>query len=405
MLSAKKVAQLARRPGRHLDAFGLYLQVKSLSNVSWVLRYERGGRSHMFGLGPYHTVGLAEARVRARAARLQLLDGLDPIEEKRRARAELALTSARAMTFAQAASEYVTGQSEKWRSPKSRRFFEFNMETYANPVIGALPVAAIDTALVMKVIEPLWKTKTVTAARLRGQIEATLDWARVRGYRSGDNPARWKGYLDKLLPSKSARKVVHLAALPYAEVAAFVAELRTQNGIAARALEFAILTAARTGEVIGARWSEMDLLAGTWIVPAARMKSGKEHRVPLSRRALELLRGLPREADFVFIGARKDRSLSPMAMSNLLRRCGSSNRRSSSATVHGFRSSFRDWAAETTSFPNHVVEKALAHQIASAVESAYRRGDLFVKRRELMEAWAEFCANGADNSVVSFRVA
>jgi integrase len=300
------------------------------------------------------------------------------------------------MTFASAASEYLASHSDRWK-PKQRRFFEFNMATYANPVIGALPVAGIDTTLIMKVIEPLWRTKTVTASRLRGQIEAVLDWAKVRGYRSGDNPAKWKGHLDKLLPSKSAKKVEHLAALPYADMATFVAELRTTDGIAAKALEFTILTAARTNEAIGSRWSEMDLTAGTWTVPKERMKGGREHRIPLSRRAIELLRGLPREGDLVFIGARAGRGLSPMAMANLLRRMNGD------ATVHGFRSSFRDWAAEVTGFPNHVVEMALAHKIANGVEASYRRGDLFEKRRQLMAAWAGYC-DDVSGSVVPMRV-
>lgn len=388
MLNVKKVASLiATGRGRFHDGYGLNLIVHGPKNANWQLRYQIAGRERWLGLGPTHLVGIGEARARARKARLQLLDGLDPIEEKRKTRAATALSSARAMSFARSASEYLASHSDKWRSPKSRRFFEFNMKTYANPVLGELSVAGIDTTLVMKVIEPLWWTKTVTASRLRGQIEAVLDWARVRGYRTGDNPAKWRGHLDKLLPSKSAKKVEHLAALPYSDMAAFITDLRTKDGIAARALEFTILTAARTGEVIGARWCEIDLGAGVWTVPASRMKGGREHRVPLSKRALELLRGLPRDGagDWVFIGTKAGRGLSPMAMANLLRRMNMG------ITTHGFRSTFRDWCAEVSSCPNHVVEMALAHKIGNAVEAAYRRGDLIEKRARLMADWAAFC--------------
>jgi integrase len=396
-LNVNKVADAIKAgSGRYHDGFGLNLVVTSPQSASWKLRYQIAGRERWLGLGPANLIGLAEARVRARAARLQLLDGFDPIEERRKTRTERALSSARAMTFAQAAREYFASHSDRWKQ-KQRRFFEYNMATYANPVLGELPVAAIEVGLVMKVIEPMWRAKTTTAKRLRAQIEAVLDWAKVRGYRSGDNPAKWRGHIDKLLPAPAAlAKVEHLAALPYVEVATFLDDLRTKDGLAAKALEFAILTAARTGEVIGAKWSEVDLTAGTWTVPKERMKGGREHRVPLSEGAIELLRGLPREADFVFIGTKAGRGLSPMAMANVLKRM------KPDITVHGFRSSFRDWAAETTNYPNHIVEMALAHKITNAVEAAYRRGDLFEKRRQLMAAWAAYC-DDVGGSVVPLR--
>jgi integrase len=252
-----------------------------------------------------------------------------------------------------------------------------------------LSVSAIDTGLVLKALEPIWLTKTETASRVRNRIEAVLDWATVRGYRAGDNPARWKGHLAEVLPARNAvTKVAHHAAMPIDELPAFMVELREVNGVAARALEFCILTAARTGEVIGARWEEIDLAAATWTVSAGRMKGGREHRSPLSSRAVELLRSLPREDGnpFVFIGRRAGAGFSDLALANVLKRMERAD-----ITVHGFRSTFRDWAAERTNFQNHIIEMALAHRISSQVEAAYRRGDLLAKRKQLMEAWTGFC--------------
>jgi integrase len=273
---------------------------------------------------------------------------------------------------------------------------------YVYPVFGELSVAAIDIGLVMKVIEPLWKAKTETGSRVRGRIESILDWARVRGFRSGENPARWRGHLDHLLPARSKlRRVKHFAALPYAEIGGFMAALRQQTSMGARALEFTILAAARTGEIIGATWDEIDLAARTWTIPGSRMKGGKEHKVPLSAAATAVLKDMAaiRHSEFVFPGARGGRPLSAMAMAMSLRRM-----RRDDLTTHGFRSTFRDWASERTSFPREVAEMALAHAIPSAVEAAYRRGDLFEKRRRLMEAWADFCTNPpAGRKVLSMR--
>ena len=386
-LTEKRIAKLIE-PGRYGDGHGLYLQVASKTNRSWLLRYERHGRERWLGLGPLHTVTLKEARERARNARQQLLDGVDPIEARKAERAARALEAARALTFEEAARQYFDQHERKWRNAKHRAQFLSTLKTYAFPTIGRLPVSAIDVGLVLKVIEPIWPTKTETANRVRGRIEAVLDWATVRNYRAGENPARWRGYLAEVLPARSEiQKTKHHPAMGYAQVPAFMAALKERAGVAARALEFAILTAARTGEVIGATWPEVDLVARVWTIPAGRIKNGREHRVPLSDRAIDVLRGLPREDNnpFVFIGLRTG-ALSNMALAAVLRRMGQDN-----VTVHGFRSTFRDWAAERTSYANHVVEMALAHVIGDKVEAAYRRGDLFAKRVRLMGDWARYC--------------
>jgi integrase len=287
---------------------------------------------------------------------------------------------------------YIAGYRAGWRNPKHASQWQATLATYAEPVIGGLSVQAVDTALVLKVLEPIWTVKPETAGRVRGRIESILDWAKVRGYRTGENPARWRGHLDKLLPARSkVRRVEHHAALPYAELPGFLVSLRQQAGIAARALEFAICTAARTGEVIGARWGEIDLLDKTWTLPATRMKAGKEHRVPLSARALAILKEMQahRHADnaFVFPGAKPGRPLSNMVFLMLLRRIGRGD-----VTAHGFRSTFRNWAAERTSFPAEVAEMALAHTVSDKTVAAYNRSDLFERRRRLMSAWTTFCA-------------
>jgi integrase len=392
-LTAKRVATLAKHPGRYHDGHGLILVVVNANNASWQLRFQRNGRERWFGLGPLHTVTLKDARERARAARLQILDGIDPIDARRTERAK----AGQVMTFKEGAEAYNALHEQKWRNEKHRKQFLASLACYAFPVLGNIAVSAIDTAAVLRVVEPIWLSKTETANRVRGRIESVLDWATVRGHRSGDNPARWKGHLAGVLPAPGAvARRSHYPALPWAQIAAFMAELRTRDGMPARALEFTILTAARTGEVVGARWSEIDLETHTWVIPSSRMKSRREHRVPLSPRAVELLSALYREDgnSRVFIGARTGAGLGNMAMPDVLQQMGRNE-----ATVHGFRSTFRDWAAEATAYPNHVVEQALAHTIGNAVEAAYRRGDLFEKRRHLMNDWAQFCGRpgaGAD---------
>jgi integrase len=361
----------------------------SETNRSWLLRYERHGRERWHGLGPVHTWSLKEARERARKARQQLGEGIDPIEAKRAARAAQALAEARALTFEAAATQYFDQYEKKWRNQKHRNQFLSTLRQYVFPKIGRLSVSDIDTGLVLKCVEPIWPDKTETANRVRGRIESVLDWATVRGYRVGDNPARWRGHLAEVLPAPGKiQKTNHHAALPYVELPAFMGELREREGIAARALEFTILTAARSGEVMSARWSEIDLKGKVWVLPPERMKAGREHKVPLSDTALALLRSLPREDgnEHVFIGTKTSGGLSHMAMNTTLRRM-----KRADITVHGMRSTFMDWAHERTAFPKPVIDMALAHTIGDQVEAAYRRGDLFDKRKRLMAEWARYC--------------
>jgi integrase len=388
-LTALKVER-AKEPGMYADGGGLYLQVTE-GGASWIYRYMLAGRAREMGVGPLALFGLSEARAKALDARRLRHEGIDPIEARRATRSKARLDAAKAMTFQECADAYIAAHRAGWRNSKHAGQWAATLTTYAVPVIGALPVAAVDTALVMKVIEPLWTTKPETASRLRGRIERVLNWAKARGYRIGENPACWRGHLDQLLPARSkVRKVEHHAALAYAELPSFLIELRDQEGIAARALEFAILTAARTGEVIGGRWSEFDLLDKTWTVPTERMKARREHRVPLSARALAILEEMKghRAGDdgFVFPGGKNGKPLSNMAFLMLLRRMDRGD-----LTAHGFRATFKTWASERTSFQNEVVEAALAHVTGSKVEQAYQRGDLFEKRRRLMQQWATFC--------------
>src|SRR5262245_23451341 len=289
-LTALKVDK-AKRAGMYADGGGLYLRVTHSGTKNWVFRFMLNGRPRWMGVGPLHTIGLAEARNRAAVFRMQRHDGVDPIERRRAERLQARLDAAKAVAFKECAAMYIASHKAGWRNPKHASQWEATLGTYAEPVIGDLSVQRIDTALVLKVLEPIWTMKPEAAGRVRGRMESILDWAKVRGYRTGENPARWRGHLDKLLPPRSkVRRVEHHAALPYAELPSFSLRLRKQEGMAARALEFAILTAGRTGEVVGARWNEMDLREKVWTVPAERMKAGKDHRVPLSERALGILR-------------------------------------------------------------------------------------------------------------------
>jgi integrase len=395
-LTALAVERLARKSGMHCDGRGLYLRVSSGSSRSWAFRYMRDRKAHEVGLGPYPEISLAEARNRAGEARRLLAFGKDPLIERAALRATRAAEAASAVTFKEAAERYIDAHKAGWKNQKHAAQRGATLEKYAYPLIGELPVQAIDTGLVLKVLEPNWSVKTETATRVRGRVEAILDWAKVRGLRDGENPARWKGHLDNLLPAAAkVQKIKHHAALPFAAMHEFMLTLRAQEGVAARALEFAILTAARTGEVLQARWSEIDIVTKVWIVPANRMKAGKEHRVPLSPRAvaiLEALKAAKQAGDvFVFQGNSPGRPLSNMAFLMLLRRM-----KRNELTAHGFRSTFRDWAAERTNFPSEVAEMALAHSVGDKVEAAYRRGDLFEKRRAIMTEWAAFCEPTAE---------
>ena len=406
-LTALKVSK-AVQPGMYGDGGGLYLRVTRDGTKNWVFRFMLNGRPRWMGMGPLHTIGLAEARARAAECRRQRHDGIDPIDARRAERQQARLDAARTITFKECAERYIAAHRAGWRNEKHAAQWAATLATYADPVLGRLSVQAIDTGIVLKVLEPIWTAKPETASRLRGRIEAVLDWAKVRGYRGGENPARWRGHIDKLLPARSkVRRVAHHAALLYAELQGFLVNLREQDSVAARALEFTILTAARTGETIGVRWSEFNIAGKVWTIPAARMKAGKEHRVPLSERVLAILSEMkpPGDAEkigekFVFPGGKAGKPLSNMAFLMLLRRM-----KRGDLTTHGFRSSFRDWAAERTNFASEVVEMALAHAVGDKVEAAYRRSDLFEKRRRLMDAWAEFCAEAPAETarVVSLR--
>jgi integrase len=377
-LSAVDVKRLTTI-GMHHDGGGLYLTVAANGSRSWTFRYGAQGRRH-FGLGPLHTVSLQQARDKARDCRQLLLDGGDPIADRRARKLAARLEAAKRITFKKAAETYITAHHPAWKSEKNRQQWQNTLATYAYPLLGSLPVAAIDTALVLRVLEPIWSSKTETASRVRMRIERVLAWATVHGYRTGDNPARWTNHLDQLLPEQGkVRPVVHHSALPYADVPAFLRELRERDGQAARALEFLVLTAARTAEVVGAESGEFNLDAGVWTIPPSRMKAGREHRVPLSDRAIEIVRALPRDGPRVF-------GIGETAMRLLLARMGRTD-----ITPHGFRSSFRDWAAETHYATRDVAEMALAHAVSDKTEAAYRRGDLFEKRRRLMEDWSRYC--------------
>lgn len=376
------------RTGLYADGGGLYLQVAKGGSKSWIFRYMLSGRARKMGLGSINTVPLKLARERAAEQRLKLLDADDPIELRKAARMAKLAVSTEVLSFKEAATQYIASHRAGWKNAKHAGQWQATLETYVFSVFGDLAVSRVDVALVMKVLEPIWSIKPETASRLRGRIESVLDWAKARHLREGENPARWKGHLDKLLPARNkVAKVKHHAALPYAETGAFISGVRELDGIGARALEFAVLTATRTGEAVGALWQEIDLDGSMWVIPAARMKAGKEHRIPLSGRAVEILKALPREDGnpHVFIGTRRGKPLSNMALLMTLRRMGRND-----LTTHGFRSTFRDWAAEQTAYPNELVEMALAHTVSDKTEAAYRRGDMVEKRRRLMDDWAVF---------------
>lgn len=389
-LSAKGVSNQAK-PGYYPDGLGLYLQVSPSKSKSWIFRFTLNGKAREMGLGSETVISLAEARKRAMVARSLLADGIDPIEAKRAQSAQEALAGAKAVSFQKCAEAYIEAHKAGWKNLKHSAQWTSTMETYCYPTLGALPVSSIDTTLVVNALEPIWNTKPETATRVRGRIESVLNWANARGYRTGENPARWRGHLDKLLPTiKKTIRVKHHPALPYEEIGEFMQELRAQGGTAAKALEFLILNQARTIEVTGAVPAEFDLKKALWVIPAKRMKAGKEHRVPLAPRSVEIItEQLRQNAPYVFPGGRAKQALSSMAMLMLLKRMEREN-----LTVHGFRSTFRDWGAEQTAYPAEVLEMALAHSVGDKVEAAYRRGDLFEKRRRLAEDWAKYCEQG-----------
>jgi integrase len=412
-------AQFVRtaKPGRYCDGDGLYLLVKKSGARFWVFRYKvNGSKLREAGLGRAgegrNSVRLAEARDKASVLFRQVKNGIDPLAARDTAQAAAKAAAQDAVvkqvTFREAARRFIDGHTPSWRNPKHAAQWGATIETYANPVFGDLPVGDVATTHVLAAIEPIWLGKPETASRLRGRVERILDFAKTRGWRAGENPAAWKGHLALTLPARSkVRRVEHHAALPWREIGDFVLALKDQQGVGARTLRFAILTGARSGEVRGARWSEIDMSAATWTVPAGRMKGGREHRIPLSEAALGILRDMAEvrvsnDSDaLVFPGRDAGRPLSDMSLTAVLRRM-----RLGELTAHGFRSSFRDWAAETTAHPTELVEMALAHAVSNKVEAAYRRGDLFEKRRRLMDEWAVYCltpSNAPTAQVVSLR--
>jgi integrase len=389
-LSPSKIAAL-EKPGLYGDGSGLWLRIAPGGSRQWVLRYQLGGRPRSMGLGSIHDYSLGEARARARAARKLALDGMDPIKDRRQRRAEVAL----ALKFAQAVDLYLASHEASWSNQKHRAQWRSTLTTYAMPELGQLPLADIDAAAILRVLSPIWGTKPETASRVRGRIEAVLAWGIALGFRDGPNPAVWKNHLSNILPPRVRLAAVrHHPALPYAELPGFMAELAAHTGISARALRFLILTAARTGEAIGATWDEINIAAGVWTVPGSRMKAGRPHRVPLSDPALTALEALPRivGCPYLFPGARIGRPLSNMACLELMRELRPGY------VPQGFRASFKSWATETTTHAREAIELALAHRVGDAVERAYMRGDMFEKRRALMDDWARFCCWGHDGS-------
>jgi integrase len=404
-LSAVAVSKLAKRKGVFCDGGGLYLHSDPPAQCSWLFRYRVDGKTRWMGLGAYPAISLGKARELALNARTLKTLGSDPIQQRDADRVAARLADMKAVTFKECAESFIKSHRSGWRNAIHASQWENTLRAYAYPHIGSLPVQAIDTSLVLKVLEPIWTEKPETASRLRGRIENIIGWAKVRGYRDGENPARWKGHLDHLLPAKSkVRRVRHHAAMPYADVPTFMGLLRSQDGIATRAFEFLVLSAARTGEVIGLRWREIDLKNKVWIVPGDRMKAGKEHRVPLSPRAVAILQAIKPDgvepAAFVFPGSRQQKPQSNMVFLMLLRRMKLGH-----LTAHGFRATFKTWATERTNFPREVVEAALAHVAGDKLEAAYQRGDIFDKRLRLMTAWAEYCGtkSAVASNVVSMK--
>jgi integrase len=423
-LTAVKVQQ-ARKSGLYADGGGLHLQVTQgvdgSLNKSWLFRFSvrdaskrSGRRERWMGLGSIGTVNLVDARAAALDARKLCRSAIDPIEARNAAKAATALAQAKTKTFDQCRNAYIMANKAGWRNKKHQEQWTNTLETYATPIFGNLPVAAISTALVTEVLEPLWTTKPETASRLRQRIERVLDWAKVKGFRDGDNCARWKGHLDQVLPALSkVRKVRHHPALPYPHMAAFMLDLRKRSGIAPRALEFAILTGMRTEAVIGARRTEVDVAEKVWTVPPERAKRKNQnwtpHRVALSSAALKVLATLSSDehgGDFLFPGGRPGQPLSNGAMLELSKEMDWADEKGNRITPHGFRSTLRTWAAECTDFPDNLVKASLGQTVGTKVDAAYQRGDMFEKRKRLMADWADFCARApAGGKVVSIASA
>lgn len=376
--------QATTKPGMLGDGGGLYLNTKPTGSKSWSFVWRKGSKRHEMGLGSYPDIKLSRARSLAAQYRETVAEGRNPISERRQTDVP---------NFAECADRFLDIMADQWRNQKHRDQWRMTLTVYAAPIRDKA-VSDITTEDILQILEPIWRQKNETASRLRGRIERVLDYATSRGWRDGANPALWRGHLKNLLPARSKLTRGHHAAMPYQDVPAFIDKLKTSQSISARALEFLILTAGRSGEIREATWDELDLNAGIWTIPPERMKAGKLHRVPLSLRALEIVQDLEqrRISDYVFPGQKPGRPMSNMAFTMLMRRL-----KADQYTVHGFRSAFRDWAGDETEFSRELAEQALAHQIGNEVERAYRRGDALEKRRPLMEGWAAYCAGETDN--------
>lgn len=403
-LTAKEVEKKTAA-GLYGDGGGLTLQVTKAGVKSWLYRYMIEGKAYGMGLGPVHTITLAQARQLATDARRMVIDGINPLENKRKIKLSAAQARGKLMTFDQCASAYIDAHRSSWKNAKHADQWTNTLATYASPLVGSMPVGEVDTAWMVKVLtqkdsegRQFWATKTETATRVRGRIEQVLGWATTSGFRTGDNPARWRGHLDNLLAtiSKGSRTVNH-PSLDWQRMGAFVQALRQRSGVAARTVEFTILTASRSGEARGAKWSEIDLQAKIWTIPAVRMKAKREHQIPLSNEAVALIERMEHVmgSDLIFPNTKGD-VLSDMSMTAVIRRMNAEaltwvSKDGKTVTVHGFRSSFRMWAAESTNYPREVAEHALAHQLPDAVERAYQRGTQFTKRAQMMQEWAKYC--------------
>ena len=397
-LTPDKVKKLNKK-GRYADREGLYLQVANNGTKTWIYRYQLNGKRRELGLGSIAFLSLSKARSKRDEYRLKVKGGVDPYLEKESNKLNIVIKekeeAVRRQTFKKCAETYIDLKEPEWKNVKHAQQWRNTLKTYAYPIIGNLPVADVELQDVLKVIQPMWLEKTETATRVRNRIELVIDYASVMQYRTGENPARWRGNLDKLLPKPSkVKNMKHHSALPYDETASFMISLGAQKGLAAKALIFTILTATRTSEALNTTWDEVNLQKKVWVIPSSRMKAGKEHRIPLSSSAVALLNDLKtgQNSPFIFPGMKNGKPLSNMAMTNVLRRMERAD-----LTVHGFRSTFRDWIAERTNFPQRVAETALAHKLKDGAEAAYQRGDLLEKRKELMEAWADYCLPKASN--------
>lgn len=392
-LSVRKIDALTKI-GNYGDGGGLWLQVSKWQTKSWVFRFTFDGKRREMGLGSCKDVSLADARMLAESFRRMVRNDTDPIEARKAERTAKRTERMNIVTFSFCAEKYIEAHRHGWKNAKHAQQWTNTLAQYAYPIVGEMPIKNVDTALVLRILEPIWTTKTETASRLRSRLENILDWATTHGYRTGDNPARWKGHLENLLPKPSkVRKVEHHAALPYSQMNTFMKALRQHDSISALALEFLVLTAARTSEVIAATWDEIDLKEKVWTIPASRMKAEREHSVPLSSRCIEILNkaAIMRQSDFLFPGSRTNKGLSNAAMDKLLQVTLNYD-----YTVHGFRSSFRDWAGECTNYPRDLCEMALAHTIKDKTEAAYRRGEMLEKRRRMMDDWQKFCNTVTD---------